>query len=283
MTDVVTLSADSVQNRRVLIHPPTRLETKRMSSLETAGKESCECPECEYTSDSQHGIKIHYGIVHEGTLQPEIVCEWCEGTFHVKPKREDSARFCSQTCHRNWLCGGERPSAEKLRELHRDRAMSLNEMAEHFGVGGHQTIARWFERYGIEYRSNGEANRKLAADRDSYEELVRPAHEAVSEAVQNGEWHLQTESPERNGYGEGWTEEKRETVRELYGRVCQACGMGEDESKERFGTRLDVHHITPWSRFDDAEKRNAVENLVPLCRSCHQKWEGIPLRPEVVA
>jgi 5-methylcytosine-specific restriction endonuclease McrA len=58
--------------------------------------------------------------------------------------------------------------------------------------------------------------------------------------------------------------------------------MSQRVSLEQFGAKLDVHHIKPAQAFDDPTARNAMENLVTLCRSCHKKWEGIPLRPEVI-
>jgi 5-methylcytosine-specific restriction endonuclease McrA len=83
-------------------------------------------------------------------------------------------------------------------------------------------------------------------------------------------------------YGEGWTEAKRERVREIYCRKCQGCGLGEAEYQRETGNKLSVHHIIPARRFDDPEKRNAERNLIPLCQSCHiSKWEGIPLRPQL--
>lgn len=76
-------------------------------------------------------------------------------------------------------------------------------------------------------------------------------------------------------YGKGWNEEKRETVRERDGRVCQYCGDESDNGK------LDVHHIQPADSFDDPEKRNATENLIALCRACHRRVEKFaPLLPQ---
>lgn len=62
-------------------------------------------------------------------------------------------------------------------------------------------------------------------------------------------------------YGKGFTEELRERIREEYGRVCQECGY----SEERLGYKLSVHHI------DYNKKNNNETNLIPLCKSCHQK------------
>jgi 5-methylcytosine-specific restriction endonuclease McrA len=94
------------------------------------------------------------------------------------------------------------------------------------------------------------------------------------------EWRA--EHAESFDYGDGWNETKRERVREKYNRQCQSCGMTEETHKEVSGKRLAVHHIIPAKQIDDAERRNAVENLVALCCSCHNDWEGIPLKPTLL-
>jgi 5-methylcytosine-specific restriction endonuclease McrA len=85
-------------------------------------------------------------------------------------------------------------------------------------------------------------------------------------------------------YGEGWTKSKREAVRERDDRECQHCGRTEEEHLELFGTKHPVHHIIPARMIDDPERRNAMENLITLCRGqCHRTWEEMaPLRPETV-
>ena len=280
------VSADSLEATGAETPADALGVTKRMSSLEAETQEPDDveqCPECGYTSETWHGIKIHYGCTHDGTLKPALECDWCGETFHVKPKAVGKRRCCSEECLHADMAGMERPPADVLRHLHHEQEMPVVEIAKQFGVV-HRTVQKWMDALGVGRRSQSEAERlkwRQMSDEDRRAQ-IRAAHEATREMAEAGEHPLQTENPERNGYGEGWTEEKRETVRELYDRRCQACGMDETRSKERFGTRLDVHHITPWSYFDDPEERNAVDNLVPLCRSCHRKWEGIPLRPEVV-
>jgi predicted HNH restriction endonuclease len=58
--------------------------------------------------------------------------------------------------------------------------------------------------------------------------------------------------------------------------------MGEEDHLEEYGRRLDVHHITPAREIDDPDERNAMDNLITLCRGgCHHTWEQMaPLRPD---
>lgn len=255
-----------------------------MSTSDDDGNQSDDrtCPECGREFSSEHGVRIHYGSAHDGSLRPSIECQWCGDEFDVQEHRLGRAKYCSKECHSAHKRGGEKPSADTLRRLHWGEQLPVLKMA---GVLGYSrsAIERWMDDYGIERRGRSEAE-KLKWQQMTPEERaqqVAAAHEAVGQAVENGDWHLQTGNPEREGYGEGWTEEKKERVREMYDRTCQGCGDPEEEHVREYGRRLDVHHIIPAGYFDDPERRNAVENLVPLCYPCHVKWEGIPLRPEL--
>jgi len=44
---------------------------------------------------------------------------------------------------------------------------------------------------------------------------------------------------------------------------CECCG----------GTALDIHHITPRSKFGSKTKhlQDRIDNLIGLCRTCHEK------------
>ena len=98
------------------------------------------------------------------------------------------------------------------------------------------------------------------------------------ETVANCEIHYNVESL---SYGPGWTHSKKEAVRERDDFECQDCGIGQDEYMAECGRRLDVHHIQKARNISDAEERNSMDNLITVCRSCHAKWEDIPLRPVV--
>ena len=65
-------------------------------------------------------------------------------------------------------------------------------------------------------------------------------------------------------YPEDWTDVLRESIRIRDGYICQLCGIHQDELQDRF-KKLDCHHI-------DYDKTNCnPDNLISLCRSCHQK------------
>ncbi|RYF46147.1 MAG: HNH endonuclease, partial [Cytophagaceae bacterium] len=78
-------------------------------------------------------------------------------------------------------------------------------------------------------------------------------------------------SPRWNGgigkyRGRNWGKQKEAAAkRDKY--TCQLCG-------EFKGSAVHIHHIRPFSLFDDSVKANALSNLVALCASCHASAEG---------
>lgn len=73
-------------------------------------------------------------------------------------------------------------------------------------------------------------------------------------------------------YGEDW-DEIRKDIRRRDEYTCQNCGIKQREHLHMFDIRLDVHHITPLSEFDDIDRANEYDNLATLCRSCHRMVE----------
>ena len=62
-------------------------------------------------------------------------------------------------------------------------------------------------------------------------------------------------------YPMDWTDDLKEVIRKRDNYICQLCGVHQDE----LDRKLDIHHI-------DYDKNNLnPENLVSLCRKCHNK------------
>ena len=62
-------------------------------------------------------------------------------------------------------------------------------------------------------------------------------------------------------YGIEFNEERKEKIRNKFGRKCFECNITED----KLGYKLSIHHI------DYDKKNNSEDNLIPLCNSCHMK------------
>jgi len=58
----------------------------------------------------------------------------------------------------------------------------------------------------------------------------------------------------------------------LVNKNCEKCGITNEQHKEKFGTRLHIHHKDEKGRnFTDKglEPNNSQENLMIVCNSCH--------------
>ena len=66
-------------------------------------------------------------------------------------------------------------------------------------------------------------------------------------------------------YGEEWTDELKEQIRQRDSRKCQLCGMTEEIHKSEYRWSLSVHHIN-YIKTD-----HRPENLTALCIRCHTK------------
>lgn len=67
---------------------------------------------------------------------------------------------------------------------------------------------------------------------------------------------------------------RREEAIKRDGRECKRCGITAREHREKFGSGLIVHHVTPRREFDTAEEAHDLENLVTLCSKCHGEVEN---------
>jgi len=141
-----------------------------------------------------------------------------------------------------------------LREQYVEEERSTRDIADECGCGS-STISRWLKRHGIGTRS--------------------------IEGEHNPRWNGGSQP-----YGLGWNASKRRAVRERDGYICQApaCSVTQDDHLDRYDERLHVHHLIKARDVDDPEERNAAENLITLCRDCHQRWERMAeagIRPQI--
>ena len=66
--------------------------------------EETQCPTCDRADfASERGLKIHHKTAHDVSLKPRVECEQCGDDFLVKPRRKQSARFCSNECQRSFF------------------------------------------------------------------------------------------------------------------------------------------------------------------------------------
>ncbi len=89
---------------------------------------------------------------------------------------------------------------------------------------------------------------------------------------QPGELHHRWKGGVDEYYGDNWAKQRRKALRrDNY--ECQRCGITQSEHRNQTDIGLDVHHKTPIRTFQSPEGANTLDNLVTLCRSCHNSIE----------
>jgi uncharacterized protein YjcR len=197
-----------------------------------------------------------------------------------------------------------------LREQYFDEWKTSVEIANECGCSK-RTVLNWFDRHGIEIsHSEGSAPDKRLTDREWLHEQYHVEHRRTGSIADECGCHRATvrrwlkrhgiknrEEPlsgdkhwfwngGADSYGRGWNKKKRRAVRDRDDHTCQdpRCSVTQSEHVDEHGEKLHVHHLRKARDVDNPELRNAKENLITLCRNCHQKWEKIAdtgLVPEV--
>lgn len=223
-------------------------------AMKANGVEIRDAHDYEHNANHNHGpwddedwLRMEYVEKHKSV--PEISQEYDVSTtcLYSRLKEFGIDRREYGTKGKIWL--QERPytQEEYLIEEYVKKERSAKSIGDDFGVSS-DTIYHWMDRHGIERRERKDRTGDLAPN-----------------------W----KGGFASDYGSNW-KRMRDRVRKRDNHTCQDCGHEWVQGE----TRLDVHHITPIKKFDQPEKANTLENLITLCRTCHNKWEGIPLRPD---
>ena len=233
-----------------------------------------------------------------------VVCENCGDEVDKYPSQiTDGNNFCGEECMYDWREDNtfyskypELEDPEWIRERHHDRGMTYREISEELGCS-HSNVHKRAQQHGIEpqrERYNKLADKEWLREHNHdkqmrlYEmaNLIGCTRSAVGFAMKRHQLEIQRHHAKGENspfweegydryYGANW-QEKRKEARERDGYKCQDCGVSEQELE----IPLHVHHINPIKNFDDVEDANRLSNLVSLCQPCHNRWEGIPLKPD---
>jgi len=258
--------------------------------------EDVECPTCGKDGfNDKTAMRRHHSMAHgESIAKTDVECEFCESDFEVHERRKDSAKFCSENCRYQWQSEnvtGENHHNYKRTELECDQCgdeFSIQPYRVNQGrrFCSKECVADYHSErdrkdVSIDYECDwcGDSIELLPYELEYHDHHfcdVSCRAEHYSENHRGEEHHL-WKPDSGDDYGEGWNEDKREKVRNRDDRKCQSCGKTEQSEIEDYGTKLSVHHIR---RKDQTDNFNGMKNLVTLCKSCHKRWEGIPLRPK---
>lgn len=248
-----------------------------------------ECPEdgCDFTTDTEHGVKIHISAKH--SFDKTIICEYCgeEKEFPDRnPTELEDKKYCSRECTQNAIaerrksrvtlecekCGSEFEEV-KSRE---DRAKYCSEdcRIEAFTEVGLEKGEETRFDEGHEPWNKGLSIEKS----EKIQEIARKTQEAQlginhnpGVGFQPGEEHRnwKDEYTYTKKRGENWGPQRLKALNRD-DHTCQKC----DKTKSELDLPLDVHHIKPYREFESDKRANRVENLISLCRSCHMKVES---------
>lgn len=226
----------------------------------------------------------------------DVICEECGDTFTVSPCRADAAKYCSRECQ-NALdeivckeCGKEfeaRPSTNrKFCSRECNYAYKTGENHPNYKERVTETCDTCGEDFRRPKWKAEKADRAFCSE-DCRGEWVSGF---MSGRFTGEDHHMYGIDPEDHPryaggsfpYGPGFSDRKKEAVRERDDRRCQHCGRTEAEHLEKYGCKHIVHHIQKARHFDDPQDRNSMGNLITLCKGkCHAAWEKMsPLRPQ---
>lgn len=215
---------------------------------------------------------------------------------------------CSQATVHNWLVRFDLDTSrvspdhpwhdeEVLRRLYCDQELTMGEVADVLQCS-RKAVEDWIHRHEIDTRSRTPETPERLRDRETLEQLyldqkmstydIAAEVGCVPSAVHNwlqqhdietrqvgsqpGQLHHRWKGGKEPYYGSNWMEQRRKALKRD-DRRCVECGLTEDEHRQQYEIGLDVHHRTPIRTFDDPANANTLDNLVTLCRACHNRIE----------
>lgn len=199
-------------------------------------------------------------------------CPHCGKIFFVPPSKAHKYKFCSLECKRTAtpvfvceVCGKQ--FARKKSSLVKSNNKYCSKKCWANRAGKEEKLCPICGKSFIAYKS---ANQTCCS---------RKCHGKLLAQTKSGKNSVHWKGGHNDNRGANWRQQ-RQKARKRDGYKCQACGMSEKKN----GRALDVHHIVPFRKFDDYRKANRLENLISLCRSCHQKAEKgtIPFQPKLI-
>lgn len=226
-----------------------------------------ECPTCDKVVNTSLGLKQHHTKVHGESLVETSDCNWCGETFKVKPSQVGN--FCSRECF------GKDRSEHGLEARKRRVEVACEGCGEVMELRksevGHKKYCSPECRRDGQFIECEVCGSEFYAY-DTYDDARFCSQGCYGKWLSDNKagtdsWHWQGGG--RPVYGAGWTERKRERVRERDRRRCTECGLKEAIHVEQYGMRLHVHHMANARESSNPAVHNAMRNLRALCIACH--------------
>ena len=218
-----------------------------------------ECPTCSRTDfKSETGMKTHHARTHGESLnEEERSCENCGEEFVYRNYASSEGRFCSKKCWSVYQNDKKRVAVIDYECNYCGKEFSHKEWSSRKGkyCSIECNAKDWEEN--DEHFMNDEIAEKIADTRRGSD---------------NPNWKGGVTLPYPSGF-----RTRKTKVRERDSYECQVCGMSQKEHQNNFDAKLEVHHIVPRRLFlrcgEYLEGVNCMENLVTVCKVCHNKVE----------
>jgi len=280
--------------------------------------ETVECPECGRDDfNSEFAMKTHYGNAHEGSIAGvTITCAYCgEKAEKRQKKSRNDHEFCDRDCFNKWQsenlsgedshmweggkvtvecdwCGNE-TEKEQVNYKNNEKAFCSHEC--HGKWKGKNQTGEDNPVYKPESRKTVACDNCTASIEKRVWKVKRNERNFCDKSCY-AEWQSENRRGENHpryvedkvgiSYGGSWPRKRRERL-EKDNHQCVVCSKSNAQEKADYDRALSVHHIRKARNFiqEDGslneEMAHRLENLITLCTDCHNRWEGIPLRPEV--
>jgi len=269
---------------------------------------SVACPTCEKDGfSSEHYMKVHHKAAHgESIAGVAVECDYCGDTFRKTPSAVNDHNFCSESCHGDWRsetitgedhpryvedkptvecaeCGSEFEVIPAKEEKSRFCSMACKSewQEKHYTGEGHPSWKGGLLE--LECEICGEEVERKPSHYEDQENVFcsYSCHREYQSRHQVGENHHNYNGGRAKEYGENWHRQRRKAI-ERDGGECQVCGVHRDDLNQD----ISVHHITPRREYIedgeiDAERANALENLICVCEPCHGEVEKSGLPPDM--
>lgn len=233
----------------------------------------------------------------------ELICEFCESEYSVKPSRKEVSRFCCADCRSKWLSenrtGEDHPSwsrktikCETCSEEFTKTKEKVERSENHFCCD--DCRKEWWSGYCEDMDYSGSEHHNWSGGvvkvDCSYCCGVVEVHTNRNNAQENvfcsqecyGRWLSENITGENHPrYKEGSTGQinyrgswnKASEKARLRDDGCVYCGISVEQHKDKYGFKPPVHHKKRYRDFEDPYEANKLENLVTLCCEHHRKVE----------
>lgn len=237
-----------------------------------------DCPTCGKSLSTEQGMRQHHTIVHGDPL-PNRTCKGCGSEFYDEKAQLKYCVDCDPNAgehNGNYKDATEEAVCTICDEefeyypSDKDGVYCPECVSESDGLLPGTQIER-INRVTVDCRWCQSELERLPSELESLERGPFCDLDCYGEWLsQNvvGDDHHQWEGGTLN-YGTGWWKVRRVAL-ERDAFQCRHCGR----SAEDIGRNPDVHHLKPVRDFDDPEEAHTLENVVTLCRSCHQLVEN---------